>query len=108
MPETTPLSYVSPGVHVLSRDITAVIRKSAKATGLEKQGYNIKRIGSHSLRASGAMALKLNGYKSTAIMKIIRWRSLTFLTYIHSQIAALNAGMSQRMSRSISFHNVGS
>jgi hypothetical protein len=54
------------------------------------------------------MALKLNGYKSTAIMKIGRWRSLTFLTYIHSQIAALNAGMSQRMSRSISFHNVGS
>jgi integrase len=108
MSESTPLSYVSPGVHVLSRDVTAAIRKAAKATNLTAQGYNIQRVGSHSLRASGAMALKLNGYKSTAIMKIGRWRSLTFLTYIHSQIAALNSGMSTRMSRSIAFHNVGS
>lgn len=108
MPESTPLSYVSPGVHVLSKDITKVIRRAAKATNLVKHGYDPKRIGSHSLRASGAMALKLNGYKSTEIMKIGRWRSLTFLTYIHSQIAALNAGMSQKMSRSITFHNVGS
>jgi hypothetical protein len=94
------------GVRLLSRDVTGSIRKAAKATNLTKQGYNINCIGSHSLRASGAMALKLNGFKSTGIMKVGHWRSLTFLTYIHSQIAALNACMSQRISRSISFYNV--
>jgi hypothetical protein len=52
------------------------------------------------------MALKLNGYGKTEIMKLGRWTSTTFLTYIHSQIAALSAGIATRMTRRIEFFNV--
>eukprot|EP00978_Attheya_sp_CCMP212_P016677 scaffold43944_cov59-Attheya_sp.AAC.3 len=76
-------------------------------TGLTQYGYNLKRVGAHSLRASGAMALKLNGYTAEDVMKIGRWTSTTFLTYIHSQIAALNNGIAANMSQRIAFHNVG-
>jgi hypothetical protein len=76
-------------------------------TNLNQHGYDPKRVGAHSLRASGAMALKLNGYTAEDIMKIGRWTSTTFLTYIHSQIAALNNGIAARTSRRVAFHNVG-
>eukprot|EP00978_Attheya_sp_CCMP212_P041868 scaffold245673_cov54-Attheya_sp.AAC.1 len=76
-------------------------------TGLtQNAGYALDRIGAHSLRASGAMDLKLNAYSAEDIMKIGRWTSTTFLTYIHSQIAALNHGIAINMSRRIAFHNV--
>eukprot|EP00978_Attheya_sp_CCMP212_P041308 scaffold235083_cov50-Attheya_sp.AAC.1 len=74
---------------------------------LTQHGYDLKCVGAHLLRASGAMALKLNGYTVEDIMKIGRWTSTTFLTYIHSQIAALNNGIAANMPRQTSFHNVG-
>jgi hypothetical protein len=60
------------------------------------QGYDMRRIGTHSLRASGAMALKLQGTMDSTIMKIGRWSGTTYLTYIHSQIGTLNAGLAAR------------
>jgi hypothetical protein len=36
------------------------------------------------------MALKLQGVDDSLIMKIGQWTGLTFLTYIHAQIGALN------------------
>ena len=43
------------------------------------------------------MALKLNGYDKETIMKIGQWSGDTFLTYIHSQIAALTMGVTAKM-----------
>jgi hypothetical protein len=100
MPPSTPLSYVSPGVHVVA------VRAAAVRSNLPAKGYKLDRIGAHSLRASGAMALRLNNYSGDEIMKIGRWRCTTFLTYIHSQIGALNAGVATKMARMISFINV--
>jgi hypothetical protein len=102
----TPLSYVSAGVHVVASQITALLHRAAADTNLVAQGYTLKRIGSHSLRASGAMALKLQGVDDSLIMKIGRWTGLTFLTYIHAQIGALNTGLAQRMTNHIHFQNV--
>jgi hypothetical protein len=73
---------------------------------LVSQGYDLKRVSTHSLRASGAMALKLQGVDDSLIMKIGRWTGLTFLTYIHSQIGALNAGLARRMAIRVHFINV--
>jgi hypothetical protein len=53
----------------------------------------------------GAIALKLQGVNNLKIMKIGHWTGLTFLTYIHGQIGALNAGLSQRMATRIHFVN---
>jgi hypothetical protein len=61
----------------------------------------MSRIGTHSLRAPGAMALKLQGVSDSTIMKIGRWTGLTFLTYIHTQTGALIAGLSQQMATRI-------
>jgi hypothetical protein len=103
----TPLSCVSPGTHIVSHHIVTTVREAARLTGLTDHGYDLKRIGAHSLRASGAMALKLNGVDADTIMKVGRWTSSTFLIYIQSQIAALNAGLAQRMVHPVYFHNVG-
>ena len=104
---TTMLSHVGPGTHVVGKHINTLLHRAASKTNLVAQGYDLKRIGSHSLRASGAMALKLQGVDDSLIMKIGRWTGLTFLTYIHAQIGALNTGLAQRMSVRIHFVNVG-
>ena len=53
------------------------------------------------------MSLKLQGVEDSTIMKIGRWTGLTFLTYIHAQIGALNAGIAQRMAIQVDFVNIG-
>lgn len=105
-PPDTPLSFVRPSVHVTASHISAMIKHAAAATNLVAQGYDLKRVSTHSLRASGAMALKLQGVADSTIMKIGRWTGLTFLTYIHSQIGALNVGLANRMATRIHFVNV--
>jgi hypothetical protein len=106
MPKTTPLSYVSPGNYVSAQNVTDLITHAATATNLVAQGYDLKRVGTHSLRASGAMALKLQGESDTTIMRIGRWSGLTFMKYIHSQIGALNVGIARKMARRIHYINV--
>jgi hypothetical protein len=53
------------------------------------------------------MAMKLNNVDAETMKKVGRWTTSTFLIYIHSQIAALNAGLAQRMVRPVYFQNVG-
>ena len=71
------------------------------------QGYSLRRIGAHLLRASGAMALSLNRVSTDKILKLEWWSGKTYLTYIYSQIAALNIGLSTLMTADIPFQNVG-
>jgi hypothetical protein len=104
---STPLSCVSPGYHIASPLIVSTIREASRLTHLPDHGYDLKRVGAHSLRASGAMAMKLNNVDAETIKKVGRWTSSTFLIYIHSQIAALNAGLAQRMVHPVYFQNVG-
>jgi hypothetical protein len=75
-------------------------------TNLVAQGYNLHKIETHSLQASGAMTLKLQGIDNSLIMKIGQWMGLTFLTYIHLQIGALNTSMAHQMTTCIRFVNV--
>ena len=107
MPLTTPVSFVQPGIHVQPQHILHAVRRGAKLAKLTESGYTLSRIGAHSLRASGAMALWLSGHGPEAIMKLGRWRTQTFLTYIHAQIAQLTAGTSIKMRQPVLFHNVG-
>ena len=52
------------------------------------------------------MALKLHGYNDTTIMKMGRWRSLTFTQYIHNQIAHLAKDISKKMSMPLEYVNI--
>jgi hypothetical protein len=87
VPSSTPLSFVSAGISVLAKNVTALVRQAAKTTNLVAQGDDLKRVSTHSLRASGAMALKLQGVDDTTIMKIGRWSGLLFLTYCSLRIS---------------------
>ena len=107
MPLTTPVSFVQPGTHVQPNHILYAVRRGATLAKLTESGYTLSRIGAHSLRASGAMALWLSGHGPEAIMKLGRWRTQTFLTYIHAQIAELTSGTSTKMRQPVPFHNVG-
>jgi hypothetical protein len=57
-------------------------------------------------QAGGTMALKLHGYNHTNIMKMGRLTSLTFLQYIHNQIAHLSDDTSKKMSEPLPFLNI--
>ncbi len=92
---------------VSDRDIGIAVGWGATCDCLLTQGYTLNRISSHSLRAGGAMAMKLSGASDSTIMRVGRWSSLTYLTYIHLQIGALTAGLSKLMATQVRFQNVG-
>ena len=102
-----PLSLLCTGDerhrHVTASMVRMAIRGAVAATGLSQRGILPSRVGSHSLRAGGAMAMKLNGCDLITIMKTGRWTSLTFLTYIHNQIAHLGANITHRMAQPVPF-----
>ena len=91
---------------VESRDIIYLVRTSAKTLRLDNQAIDPDLISAHSLRAGGAMALKLHGASNSTIMKMGRWISLTFLQYIHNQIAHLSKDVSRKMSIPLPFLNI--
>eukprot|EP00957_Ditylum_brightwellii_P032217 2442305-Ditylum_brightwellii.AAC.1 len=83
-----------------------IIRNAVKTLGLHKNGIDPDLIGVHSLRAGGAMALKLSGKSDTTIMKHGRWSSLTLLMYIHNQIGHLSKDLTTAMDTPIPFLNI--
>ena len=91
---------------VSSKHMVDTVRKVANTLKLQSSGIDLDLIGSHSLRAGGAMALKLHGYEDTTIKKMGRWTSLTFLQYIHNQIAHLSKDISKKMSMELPFINI--
>jgi hypothetical protein len=92
--------------HVTSKDIITAVRSAAHKLQLHEKAIDPDLIGAHSLRAGGAMALKLHGFDDTTIMKMGRWTSLTFTQYIHTQIAHLSKDISRKMSMELPFLNI--
>jgi len=66
--------------------------------GLLDNGYNVKRIGSHSLRSGGATALFINKKDALTIQRAGRWTSTMFMDYIHGQLDVTTHGLAQAMS----------
>ena len=91
---------------IQAQDIITMTRKAVKSLNLHQQGIDPDLVGAHSLRAGGAMALKMHGHSDTTIMKMGRWSSLTFLMYIHTQIAHLGKDISKDMSEELPFLNI--
>jgi hypothetical protein len=78
------------------RDITIAVRWGAMNDNRLERGYALDRVSSPSLRAGGAMALKLAGATTDTIMRMGRWTSNTYMTYINAQICALAKGLAWR------------
>jgi hypothetical protein len=101
------LSLYAPNRHVSAAQISGVLRAAALRAMIWLQGYDLKRIGPHSLRASGAMQLKLNGVSDSMIQKMGRWSGATWQKYLHGQISCLTSGLSARMATPVLYYNVG-
>ena len=84
---------------ITAQEIREAVRHAARYDKLDEAGYDLSRIGSHSLRSGGATALKLAGYDEATIKKLGRWSSNTYLLYIQSQIANLTTGLATSMAR---------
>ena len=89
-----------------ANEMTRAVRIAVADLGLERNGLSPAQVGSHSLRAGGAMAMYLNNVPHDTVRKIGRWQSDTFLMYIHEQIAAFAHRVSKKMSTPITFHNI--
>jgi hypothetical protein len=107
MPLTRSISFVQPGIHVQPPHILHTMRRGVKLAKLTDSGYSLSRIGAHSPRASSTMALWLSGHGPEAIMKLGRWQTQNFPTFIHAQIAELTRVTSLKMRQPVLFHNVG-
>ena len=90
----------------LASDMNKAVKTAVEDLGLQRFGLHAIHVGSHSLRAGGAIAMHLAGGAHSIIKKMGRWSSDTFLMYIHEQIAALSSGVSKQMSQSFEFHNI--
>ncbi|GFH59971.1 hypothetical protein CTEN210_16447 [Chaetoceros tenuissimus] len=91
---------------VQAQHVRDMVKAMVVKLNLTEKGITPDLVGTHSLRAGGAMALKLHGYDDTTIMKMGRWTSLTFTMYIHNQIAHLSAGVSRKMGEKLPFINI--
>jgi len=110
MPASTGIgTYVAPDGRVLqvtANEIRSAIQLGAVGDNLEASGYDLSRLGSHSLRSGGATHLHLCGFDETTIKKLGRWSSNTYLRYIQTQIGNTTAGIATAMSRILRFHQV--
>ena len=94
--------------YVSAKDISKAVKDTAEQIGLfnPEVGYVRSDVSSHSLRAGGAMAMHLAGVDTNIIRKQGRWKSDTFLMYIHEQISAFSAGVSAKMSTQVNFRSI--
>jgi hypothetical protein len=112
LPSTTPLcTWRTPDGSIRElrpQAVKPLVQLAAVATGLTPdKGYDTDYIGSHSIRASGAMSLKLNGVDDTLIQLLGRWSSDTFKKYIRPQISNLTEGLAELMTTALEFHYTG-
>ena len=91
---------------VTSTEMRAEVRATVVHLKLNENRIDPDLVGVHSLRAGGAMALKLQGEEDTTIKKQGHWTSMTFLQYIHNQIAHLTKDLSTKMSTVLVYQNV--
>ena len=108
-PVDTPLgTYYDGGSAYSVNDsaVLAMIRLAAARDQLDSMGYDLSRIGTHSLRAGGAVRLKLAGEDDSIIKKLGRWSSETYAKYIQPHIGPLTAGRAARMASSLRYYNV--
>jgi hypothetical protein len=101
------LSLYAPGKHVTATQMAKGLQVAAARSMIWLHGYDLKRVGPHSLRASGAMQLKLNGLSDSMIQKLGRWSGKTWLQHPHGQISCLTSGVSARMATPVLHHNIG-
>ena len=83
--------------HVTAQDVADQLKSIVNVLGKNYLGFGPDRVGTHSIRASFAMMLKLKGHHPSTIMLQGRWSSDAFMKYIRPQIQQFSTGLSSVM-----------
>ena len=83
----------------------AILRDYVKTVD-KSFGIPANEIGLHSLRASAAMAMYMNGIPVYTIMLLGRWSSDAFLRYIRKQVLEFSTNVSELMILNGTYHHV--
>jgi len=108
-PDDTPLGTCFDGgrkYRISSSAVLSMVRLAAQHDNLQSAGYDLSRIGSHSLRSGGAVRLKLAGFDDGIIKKLGRWSSETYAKYIQPHIGPITGGCAARMAKTLRYYNV--
>lgn len=92
--------------HVRSKDMVKAVKDAVRIKRTKDNGFDESKVGSHSLRAGGAMALYITKHSAIEIQRAGRWTSTTFMEYIHGQLDVVSKGLAQAMSQSVPFINM--
>ena len=111
LPTSSPIGTVndgstSPRDRIRASEIRGMIRLGAVEDRLDAAGYDLRRIGSHSLRSGGAVRLKLAGADDSLIQSLGRWSGDTFKRYIQPYIGPITRGWAARMRVPLRYWNV--
>ena len=83
-----------------------LLRSFVKSIDYAGLGLHPDDIGLHSIRASAAMAMYLNGIPVYTIMLLGRWSSDAFLRYIRKQVTEFSNGVARKMIQNPKFHHI--
>jgi len=82
------------------------MKQAISAKNIDIKGYSSDKVGSHSLRSGGAMALYISNHSVMEIQRAGRWTSNAFMDYIHGQLDVVSRGLSQSMATPTPFMNM--
>ena len=84
------------------------LRSTVRLQGKDKLGFETHEIGTHSIRAGGAMAMYLATpqIQTYTIQLIGRWKSDAFLQYIRKQVKQFSAHISEAMVMNENFSHI--
>ena len=88
---------------IATGEVLVHLRAAAIQHGEARRGFLASRIGTHSLRAGGAMVMFLAGVPVETIQLIGRWRSQTFMRYIRIQVQQMTNGVADIMTANPNF-----
>lgn len=112
MEDSAPLgAYMENGKRrkISADQMRGSVRLAAIRTRLvEDYGFDLKRIGTHSLRSGGATQLAALKYSAATIMALGRWKSDSYLRYIHHAVSTLTVGIAENMAKLSFYHHTAS
>lgn len=91
---------------VTSDHVRKIIKAVVKEFGKDRLGFTEDEVGTHSIRASTAMALYLSRVPVFVIMLIGRWSSDAFLNYIRKQVQDFSKGVFDAMTQTPDFFTI--
>jgi hypothetical protein len=91
---------------IASHQVLAVLHAACASIGSACLGFELHKMGTHSLQSRAAMEMYLTGVPVYTIMIIGRWSSKAFLGYICKQIKQFSKGGLKQMITFCSFQTI--